>query len=388
VNDRDIRVASLFGGIGGFDLGLQKASPRFKTVWYCDRDPAFKAQPQVAVYNRNFGESWEPADARGVDPRSIPDFDLLCAGFPCQSFSTAGKRRGFDDTRGTLFFEIARIAEARRPRMLLLENVKGLLSHDDGETFRTVLAVLDELGYDAEWEVLNSKHFGVPQNRERVFVVGHLRGEPWREVFPLGQDGGEPPERRPPEECGTPLARALTGGGHSAGLHSAMTGSVEGVRHALDANYYKGVHDIERQRSRTLVFDDYNGRVTDVVGAVRETFGNAAPGNGVKIINATNAWTSEEERTLHEGQEVRALKAGWSHQQESHLLVGKDGGRIRRLTPLECERLQNFPDGWTAKGVMDGKEVAISDSSRYRMLGNAVTVSVVSAIGEKILQVF
>jgi len=109
----------------------------------------------------------------------------LVGGFPCQSFSIAGKRKGFDDTRGTLFFDIARIVKVKRPRIVFLENVKGLLNHDNGRTFTTIIATLDELGYNAEWQVLNSKHFGVPQNRERVFIVGYLRGECQPEIFPL-----------------------------------------------------------------------------------------------------------------------------------------------------------------------------------------------------------
>ncbi|EHR0456623.1 DNA (cytosine-5-)-methyltransferase [Listeria monocytogenes] len=112
--------------------------------------------------------------------------DIICGGFPCQAFSIAGKRLGFEETRGTLFFEIARAAKQIQPRLLFLENVKGLLSHNKGETFATILTALDELGYDAEWRVLNSKDFGVPQNRERVFIIGNLRGTGGREIFPLG----------------------------------------------------------------------------------------------------------------------------------------------------------------------------------------------------------
>ncbi|MDG6143660.1 DNA (cytosine-5-)-methyltransferase, partial [Lactococcus formosensis] len=112
--------------------------------------------------------------------------DVICGGFPCQAFSIAGKRKGFlDETRGTLFFEIARAAEQIKPRTLFLENVKGLLSHDKGRTFRIILSTLDELGYNVEWQLLNSKNFGVPQNRERVFIIGHLRGSSGREVFPI-----------------------------------------------------------------------------------------------------------------------------------------------------------------------------------------------------------
>ena len=116
--------------------------------------------------------------------------DLICGGFPCQSFSVAGKRGGFHDTRGTMFFEIARAAEQIKPRLLLLENVKGLLSHDKGRTFGIILDTLDELGYDAEWQVFNSKDFNVPQNRERIFIIGHFRGSGGSKIFPFERTNG------------------------------------------------------------------------------------------------------------------------------------------------------------------------------------------------------
>ena len=123
--------------------------------------------------------------------RNIGSVDVICGGFPCQAFSIAGNRRGFEDTRGTLFFEIARFASILKPKLLFLENVKGLINHNRGNTFEVILSAMDELGYDAEWQVLNSKNFGVPQNRERVFIVGHLRGQRTREVFPLRSNGAK-----------------------------------------------------------------------------------------------------------------------------------------------------------------------------------------------------
>lgn len=129
--------------------------------------------------HKNYG------DATTINAKGLPDFDLLVGGFPCQAFSIAGKRKGFDDTRGTLFFDIARILAEKRPRHLVLENVKGLLSHEQGKTFQTILGVLSDLGYRVEWQVLNSKDFGVPQNRERIYFVGHLGDECSGEVFPI-----------------------------------------------------------------------------------------------------------------------------------------------------------------------------------------------------------
>ena len=167
-----IRFLDMFAGIGGFRSGLERLGG-FECVGYCEIDKYAK-QAYDAMYPTK-GELYF-ADARTVDPYTLPDIDLICGGFPCQSFSIAGLRRGFqDDTRGTLFFEIARIAAVKRPPFLLLENVPGLLSHDKGRTFATILGALDELGYDVAWQILNSKDFGVPQSRKRVYIVGYLR---------------------------------------------------------------------------------------------------------------------------------------------------------------------------------------------------------------------
>ena len=161
----------MFAGIGGFRSGLTLAGG-FECVGHCEIDRYADASYR-AIHDIKESEAFYP-DARKIEPRDMPDFDLICGGFPCQSFSNAGKRKGFDDARGTLFFEIARVVKERRPSYLLLENVPGLLSHDSGRTFSTILATLNDLGYSIEWSVLNSKHFGVPQSRRRVFIIGYL----------------------------------------------------------------------------------------------------------------------------------------------------------------------------------------------------------------------
>ena len=120
-----------------------------------------------------------------IDATTLPDFDLFVGGFPCQAFSIAGKRAGFEDTRGTLIYDVFRIIKEKHPKLVLLENVKGLLSHDSGRTFKTIITSLAELGYAVQWQVLNAKNFGVPQNRERVFIIGHLGGFGGRQVFPI-----------------------------------------------------------------------------------------------------------------------------------------------------------------------------------------------------------
>ena len=184
-----MKFLDLFAGIGGFRLGMEAAG--HECVGFCEIDK-FARESYKAIYDMK-GEI-ELHDITTVSDdtvRGIGRVDIICGGFPCQAFSVAGKRQGFEDTRGTLFFEIARFASILRPRLLFLENVKGLLNHDGGDTFETILSALDELGYDAEWQVLNSKNFGVPQNRERVFIIGHLRGASTRGVFPFGGESSK-----------------------------------------------------------------------------------------------------------------------------------------------------------------------------------------------------
>ena len=172
-----MKYFSMFSGIGGFEYGIGSIG---QCVGYSEID-----KYAIKVYERNFNGHTNYGDATTINPKDLPDFDLLVGGFPCQAFSIAGKRKGFDDTRGTLFFDIARILSKKRPKHLVLENVKGLLSHDSGKTFQTILGILADLGYAVEWQVLNSKDFGVPQNRERVIIVGHLGGFGGRKVFPI-----------------------------------------------------------------------------------------------------------------------------------------------------------------------------------------------------------
>jgi len=358
-----MRFIDLFCGIGGFRYGLEKcsnekqrqgfqgignperecgeqfnrsANRQFNCVWSNDND-----KYACQVYRKHFGEVHE-GDIRAVDADTIPEHDLLCAGFPCQSFSIAGKRRGFEDTRGTLFFEICRILRAKRPRMLFLENVKGLLSADEGRTFQTIIQSLDELGYDCQWQVLNSKDYGVPQNRERVFIIGHLRGTPRPKVFPLGEGNSDGSRTMGGESLPTILSRD-----------------------------YKGIGGQEM----ALVMHNMQPRSPD-----RPSLQYSSGGSGHLTREDGQTWCLD-------GGATNAIEMD---------------NKIRRLTPIECERLQGFPDNWTAVGIANGKDakklreklelpanseviVTVSDSQRYKCLGNAVTVNVIEAIGRQLI---
>lgn len=184
---KKIRYLDMFAGVGGFRSGLTNAGDYFVPVGWCEIDP-FAQKAYRALYETE-GEYFCD-DATRIKCEDLPEIDLITAGFPCQPFSVSGRRLGFADTRGTLFHEIVRVAEARRPPYLLLENVPGLLNHEGGKTFGTILAAIHELGYSLEWCVLNSTNFGVPQQRRRVYIVGYLDSRLSGKIFPLATSNG------------------------------------------------------------------------------------------------------------------------------------------------------------------------------------------------------
>lgn len=173
-----LRVVELFAGIGGFGLALERLGHK---IVFANEYNQYAAD----IYDAHFTLSIDRRDITTVPAEDIPDHDLLVGGVPCQPFSSAGRHGGFEDTRGTLFFDLARIAERRQPRYIIIENVPGLLSHDAGRTFQTILGVLADLGYRVQWQVLRSSDFGVPQNRLRLYLVAHLSSQPRPEIFPL-----------------------------------------------------------------------------------------------------------------------------------------------------------------------------------------------------------
>ena len=346
-----IRIASLFSGIGGFEKGFQQVGDLTEVVFSSEID-----KYAIQIYKKNFGV--EPhGDIKQIDATEIPDHDILCGGFPCQAFSIAGKRRGFEDTRGTLFFEIMRIAEVKRPKLLFLENVKGLLSHDKGRTFQTILRSMDELGYDAEWQVFNSKNHGVPQNRERVFLIGHLRGSGSRPIFPITES-----IKRTDEGTEYPPINTLTAGGHSGGHHSSMTLICDS---GLSRKNQLRSEIVPPLRANTGA--GHNNLVVDAIPRYE---------CGTSSMICIPVLTPDRETKRQAGRRFKdnGYPSFTVTAQDRHGIMTDNN--IRRLTPTECERLQGFPDGWTE---------GVSDTQRYKCLGNAVTVNVVEFIARHII---
>ncbi len=380
-----MKFLDLFAGIGGFRLGMESAG--HECVGFCEIDK-FARGSYKAIHNTK-GEI-ELHDITRVTDESIRRFgsvDVICGGFPCQAFSIAGHRRGFEDTRGTLFFEICRFASILRPKYLFLENVRGLLNHDGGATFETIIRTLDELGYDVEWQVLNSKNFGVPQNRERVFIIGHLRGERTRNVFPISGESEQSNHQPPKIEI---IGNTKNPNGTRKGTRSVVYGS-GGVVGTLTATDYKEPKQVAIKQFGILQ-PNFNQ-----CGVVYETDGiaptiRAYQGGGlepkIRVKEATSKGYTEAEvgdsvNLSHPNSKTRRGRVG--KQVANTLLTGESQGviepdfRIRKLTPRECWRLQGFPD-W----AFDKAQEVNSNSQLYKQAGNSVTVNVIAAIAKEL----
>lgn len=345
-----MKFLDLFAGIGGFRLGMEAAG--HTCVGFCEIDKFARASYKAIHDTRGEVEWHDITTVTDESIRGLGHVEVICGGFPCQAFSIAGKRRGFDDTRGTLFFEIARFASILKPKYLFLENVKGLLSHDRGRTFRIILETLDELGYDAEWQCLNSKNFGVPQNRERVFIIGHLRGAGTRPIFPFGQYGQEVDEFEGQEI----IASTLT------------------TRYP--ANQDIGSYVVENRQPQKELKIIQRGRGFNKGGehdiAPTVTKNNYQENNLVKVYDLYNKQKKEIVGTLTASGHQGNTKAG--------TFAVADGIRIRKLTPRECWRLQGFPD-W----AFEKAQAVNSNSQLYKQAGNSVTVNVIEAIARRLV---
>lgn len=311
-----LKFIDLFAGIGGFRLAFDNAGA--DCVLTCEID-RFARQS----YEKNFPKEGHlfPNDITKLDAATIPEFRILCGGFPCQAFSLAGKKLGFAEARGTLFFDVARIIKERQPEAFLLENVKNLVSHDKGKTFAVISNTLKELGYDVAWKVVSARTF-VPQDRQRIFMVGFRNN-----------------------------------------LKIKALEVIEEVSSDLSSRQDKHIKDIlesrpaEKYTLSPKLWDYLQGHAAK----------HAAKGNGFGF-GLMKPWTPRGvSRTLS----ARYGKDG------SEILIGKkNGGRPRRLTPREAARLQGFPESF---------QIVVSDTQAYKQFGNAVAVPVVQMFAEKLV---
>lgn len=362
-----IKFFDMFSGIGGFRAGLERAGG-YACTGHCEID-RHADRAYRAVHNVKESEVFYE-DATTINPEEMPQFDLLCAGFPCQSFSIAGRRKGFDDQRGTLFFEIARVAGKRRPAYLLLENVPGLLSHDRGRTFTAILSTLSQLGYHVEFQVLNSKDFGVPQSRKRLYIIGYLDPGCAGKVLPFL---GTNPETLKLLISGRQDSRVYDGGGLSKTLlaRAGGPGGKTGL-YAVGCDWKKGVTG-EIDSAYTLTASGYRGlnrrhtqnAVLEIKDATKSGYKEASPGDSVDL-----GFAGQNTRRGRVGKGIaHTLDTGCAQGVVTPKL------RIRRLMPRECFRLQGF-----SEAQIDKLLSVDSDTQAYKQAGNAVTVNVVHAI--------
>nr|DAV66719.1 MAG TPA: Cytosine specific methyltransferase [Caudoviricetes sp.] len=351
-------------------------------VAFCEIDKFARASYKAIHDTEGEIELHDVTQVTDDEIRSIGHVDAICGGFPCQAFSIAGNRRGFEDTRGTLFFEIARFASILKPKYLFLENVKGLLNHDKGDTFEVILSALDELGYDVEWQVLNSKDFGVPQNRERVFIIGHLRGESGRKIFPIGGES-QSISNQSVMKIGNvnPSGNGMNGEVYRVeGLAPTLTTNKgEGQKIAVKTNTIKRFGVLQPNFNQSGVVYE-----TDGISPTIRTMQGGGLEPKIRVREATKqgyaeASVGDSVNLSHPNSKTRRVRVG--KQIANTLLTGESQGvvessfRIRKLTPRECWRLQGFPN-W----AFDKAQEVNSNSQLYKQAGNSVTVNVIKEI--------
>jgi len=334
----NFRFIDLFAGIGGFHIAMHDAGgecvfasewDKFARITY---EENFKSLSPELFEKENF--NW---DIKEVDPEKVPDFDVLCAGFPCQPFSNAGLKKGFEDTRGTLFFNIVQIINTKKengkpPKVLLLENVKGLKGHDKGKTLITILEVLNDLGYNVNTKVLNSKYFGVPQNRQRLIIVAWLKDikAPGEFIFPVGLDENNNPifDENELEMKAKPVK-----------LGDIMQPDAD-----------------EKYTISDRLYDGHKRRLKE-----HKEKGN---GFGFSMFNSESPYTS----TIS----ARYYKDG------SEILVEQKDKNPRKLTPKEAGLLQGYP-------IDHGFKIVVSDVQAYKQFGNSVSVPLIKAVAKQII---
>lgn len=375
-----------FSGVGGFRHGLELAG--MKCIGFCEKDK-FARKFYEAMYDTK-GE-WFHDDITTIDPTRLPKADLWCAGSPCQNVSIAGKRVGLYGERSGLFFTFVELIKSQKeedkPEWILLENVKGLLSSGGGRDYLDYLSILDESGYDLEWQVFNSKDYGVPQNRERIYTIGHLRRKGRQQVLPISREssnhlkqlvGGMQSYRvYDPSGIATTLVGEGGGLGAKTGLYlidqSLTEPKLTEEARCITARYTAGATKRTAMNSGVLEVQPILTQGIKVRNGTKQGYQLAEVGDSVDL-----SYPSSLTRRARVGRGI-AHNLSCSCQMGAVVWNGRVV-KIRKLTPKECFRLQGFSDD-----IFEKAKAVNSDAQLYKQAGNGVTVPVVYAIGCAIL---
>jgi len=371
---KKINHLDLFSGIGGFHLGFERAGFKINS-FFSEID-----KHAIAVYKHKFPNSNYVGSVTDVRGEDLPRIDLITFGSPCQDFSLAGKRKGMEGERSSLILEAIRLIGECRPRVFVWENVKGTFSSNNGEDFAAILQEFANIGgYRLEWQLLNTSWF-LPQNRERIYLVGYSttpkRG--WRGVFPIREKSTEDYGLSGQQaNTNTILQRYGNDAQGSYIIERKLDAQVKQIGTKLDSNGGTQPYQQDRVYDADGIVPALNRGKSDLI--IKANYGS-------KSLNETI-----ERNTLNEGEPKALDLYNREARDESPTLTEPhhnslrlfDGYRIRRLTPIECERLQGFPDDHTAFGNYDGEVKPMSNTQRYKQCGNAVTVDVVEAVAKQ-----
>jgi DNA (cytosine-5)-methyltransferase 1 len=358
-----INLLDLFSGIGGFHLGLEKAG--FKVNSFNSEIDKYATQ----VYKHNFKNSKYVGSITDVRGQELPRINGITFGSPCQDFSLAGKRRGMSGERSSLILEAIRLIKECRPDFFIWENVKGTFSSNNRQDFAAILQAFANVGgYRLEWQLLNTKWF-LPQNRERVYLVGYIGDGSTGQIFPIGESSEKVNELQGQQGNACTLTTRYGADGNGSYI-------TERKQYAqIKTNNSKGFETITEGDSLNYSNPNSKTRRGRVGKGVAQTLDTAC---NMGVLEVGDYRYDKGYRKREDGISP-TLRAKASTDISSTPTINK----IRRFTPIECERLQGFPDNWTKYG----SEGLISDTQRYKMCGNAVTVDVVKAVGERIKDV-
>ena len=384
---KKINHLDLFSGIGGFHLGFERAGFKINS-FFSEID-----KHSIAVYKHKFPNSTYVGSVTDVRGEDLPRIDLITFGSPCQDFSLAGKRKGMEGERSSLILEAIRLIGECRPRVFVWENVKGTFSSNAGEDFAAIIQEFANIGgYRLEWQLLNTSWF-LPQNRERIYLVGYSttpkRG--WRGVFPIREKSTENYGLSGQQANTNTILQRYGNDAQGSYIIECKLNAQAVVEPIIGIGIYGNNKETQYQKEITKALALKASNQTNPRSGGTTLVGEKIiePNYSSKSLNETI-----ERNTLNEGEpkaldlynrEARDQSPTLTEPHHNSLRLF-DGYRIRRLTPIECERLQGFPDDHTAFGNYDGEVKPMSNTQRYKQCGNAVTVDVVEAVAKQCIE--